>query len=173
MDEFYKPTPDGLIGNEDCGQMSAWYILSASGFYPVAPGNPVYDFGTPLFPEIKYNLENGKSFVIKAPNVSASNIFIKSVKLNGKPHNKSYISHQDVMNGGILEFEMSDVPVKTAFPDSKGSAMSENTPAVPLIEGAGRVFQRRKYNNFENDDARCENSYSIDGGERKRNIQSL
>ena len=67
MDEFYKPQPDGLIGNEDCGQMSAWYVLSASGFYPVTPGKPDYQIGTPLFKEIKYNLENGKVFTIKAP----------------------------------------------------------------------------------------------------------
>ena len=67
MDEFYKPEPDGLIGNEDCGQMSAWYVLSAGGFYPVTPGKPEYELGTPLFSEIKYNLENGKSFIVKAP----------------------------------------------------------------------------------------------------------
>jgi len=76
MDEFYRNAPDGLIGNEDAGQMSAWYILSASGFYPVAPGSPVYAFGTPLFPEMKYNLENGKTFTIRADGVSAENIYV-------------------------------------------------------------------------------------------------
>ena len=60
MDEFYKPEPDGLIGNEDCGQMSAWYVLSAAGFYPVTPGSTVYAIGSPLFPEVRFNLENGK-----------------------------------------------------------------------------------------------------------------
>ena len=165
LDEFYKPTPDGLIGNEDCGQMSAWYVLSASGFYPVAPGNPVYDFGTPLFPEIKYNLENGKSFVIKAPNVSASNIYIKSVKLNGKPHNESFISHQAIMNGGVLEFEMFDVPVKTGFLNSKSSAISENTPAVPLIEGAGRVFKNESSITLKTTTRDAKILYSVDSGE--------
>ena len=66
MDNFYQPTPDGLIGNEDCGQMSAWFVLSAAGFYPVTPGAPIYAIGSPLFPQVRFNLENGKSFVIKA-----------------------------------------------------------------------------------------------------------
>ena len=66
LDDFYKPEPDGLIGNEDCGQMSAWYVLSAAGFYSVTPGSPVYAIGSPLFPEVRFKLENGKSFVIKA-----------------------------------------------------------------------------------------------------------
>ena len=65
MDEFYKPEPDGLIGNEDCGQMSAWYVMSASGLYQVTPGTPFLDIGTPLFPLIKYHLENGKTFTIR------------------------------------------------------------------------------------------------------------
>src|SRR5690606_29193457 len=76
LDEFYKPTPDGLIGNEDCGQMSAWYILSASGFYPVTPGSNIYAIGTPLFLTVKYHLENGRTFTIRAGNVSAKNYYI-------------------------------------------------------------------------------------------------
>ena len=74
MDEFYKPTPDGLIGNEDCGQMSAWYVLSASGFYPVVPGTSRYDLGAPLFKQVTYHIVNGKTFGIKAPSVSPANI---------------------------------------------------------------------------------------------------
>jgi predicted alpha-1,2-mannosidase len=93
LDEFYKPAPDGLIGNEDCGQMSAWYILSASGFYPVAPGTGIYDIGTPIFKEIKYHLENGKTFTIRAANVSAQKIYVKSVTLNGNPNKKTFILH--------------------------------------------------------------------------------
>src|SRR5215216_4843108 len=78
MDEFYKPTPDGLIGNEDCGQMSAWYVLSAAGFYPVTPGSQTYVIGSPLFPEVRFNLENGKSFVIRSINASDRNVYIQS-----------------------------------------------------------------------------------------------
>ena len=140
MDEFYKPEPDGLIGNEDCGQMSAWYILSSSGFYEVAPGDPVYAFGTPLFKEVKYNLENGKTFTIKAPNVSAQNIYIKSVKLNGKPNRNAFISHSDIMNGGVLEFEMSAEPVKDAFDKFPVTQIDAGFVSVPLIDGGGRVF---------------------------------
>lgn len=140
MDDFYKPAPDGLIGNEDCGQMSAWYLLSASGFYPVTPGLTNYQIGTPLFKEIKYHLENGKTFTIKAPSVSTENIFVSSVKIDGKTYQKSYFSHDEVEKGGVLEFEMSPVPVKTAFIDSGRTGNPLWTVAVPLIEGGGRVF---------------------------------
>src|SRR6266850_1737643 len=110
MDRFYLPSPDGLIGNEDCGQMSAWYVLSAAGFYPVTPGQPSYAIGTPLFPELRFNLENGKSFVIKARDVSARNIYIQSATLNGQPYRYSYLLHKDLMNGGELVFQMGPQP---------------------------------------------------------------
>ena len=108
--ELYKNSPDGLCGNEDCGQMSAWYVFSALGFYPVTPGSTVYAVGTPSFPEIYINLENHNQFRIKAVNLTHRNIYIRSAKLNGQPYNKCYIDHSDIMKGGILEFEMSDVP---------------------------------------------------------------
>ena len=110
LDRFYKPEPDGLIGNEDCGQMSAWYVLSAAGLYPVTPGAPVYAIGTPLFPELRFNLENRKSFVIKANGVSPKNFYIQSARLNGKPYRKSYLLHKDLMAGGELVFEMGPRP---------------------------------------------------------------
>ncbi|MGB2750961.1 MAG: GH92 family glycosyl hydrolase, partial [Pyrinomonadaceae bacterium] len=135
MDEFYKPTPDGLIGNEDCGQMSAWYILSASGFYPVAPGNGVYAFGTPLFPEMTYRLENGKTFTIKAKNVSSAKKYILNAKLNGAPYKKAFITHEDLLRGGVLEFAMIDQPVTTAFTEFPVSSIGAATVAVPVIEG--------------------------------------
>ncbi|MBK7391924.1 MAG: GH92 family glycosyl hydrolase [Chloracidobacterium sp.] len=135
MDEFYKPTPDGLIGNEDCGQMSAWYILSASGFYPVAPGNGVYAFGTPLFPEMTYRLENGKTFTVRAKNVSSANKYILNAKLNGAPYKKALITHEDLMRGGVLEFAMIDQPVTTAFTEFPVSATGVTSVSVPVIEG--------------------------------------
>lgn len=141
MDEFYKPAPDGLIGNEDCGQMSAWYVLSALGFYQVNPSVPIYAFGTPLFKEARINLENGRTFTIKAPNVSKQNFYIKSARLNGKPHKKSFITHDDIMRGGVLEFEMTNAPVKTAFLESPVSAAGQRFAAVPLIEAGERVFK--------------------------------
>ena len=129
MDEFYKPTPDGLIGNEDCGQMSAWYILSASGFYPVTPGSPVYSLGTPLFPEIIYRLENGKSFTIRAGSVSAKNFYVQNATLNGERLRTPSITHSDIANGGSLEFTMTDSPVTTAFSEFPSSNIA--SVAVP------------------------------------------
>ena len=168
LDEFYKPTPDGLIGNEDCGQMSAWYILSASGFYEVAPNSAVYDFGTPLFKEVKYHLENGKTFTIKAPNVSDKNIYIKSVKLNGKRYKDTQFTHSDITSGGILEFEMSDVPVKNAFSEYK--IWDEKTKynkfaAVPIIEGGKKVFSENPTVSLKTVTPNSKIYYTLDGSE--------
>ncbi|MDF1864768.1 MAG: GH92 family glycosyl hydrolase [Saprospiraceae bacterium] len=104
----YNTTPTGLCGNEDCGQMSAWYVFSAMGIYPVNPASGVYDFGSPLFEEVKLKVGNGKTFVIKANDVSKNNKYIKSVKLNGEVYDKLSVTHEDLMKGGILEFEMSN-----------------------------------------------------------------
>ena len=97
-------------GNEDCGQMSAWYVFSAMGFYPVNPVSGEYEIGTPLFPEMRMHLDNGKTFTVLAPAVNRENIYIRSVKLNGKPYDKSYITHQQIMDGATVEFEMSSEP---------------------------------------------------------------
>lgn len=110
MHELYFNAPDGLCGNEDCGQMSAWYIFSAMGFYPVDPVAGQYEIGTPLFREMKLHLANGKTFTVLAPEVSRKNIYIQSVKLNGKPYDKSYITHEQIMNGDTFEFEMGSTP---------------------------------------------------------------
>ncbi|TAL69875.1 MAG: glycoside hydrolase family 92 protein [Bacteroidetes bacterium] len=110
--EFYSKNPEGLIGNDDCGQMSAWYVFSAMGFYPVCPGNNEYAIGTPLFPKVTINLENGKKFIIRAKDVSSSNIYIQSAKLNGENYTKCYIRHEDIISGGIIEFVMGSEPNK-------------------------------------------------------------
>lgn len=110
MHELYKNTPAGLCGNEDCGQMSAWYVFSAMGFYPVDPVSGRYEIGTPMYPEMKMHLDNGKIFTILAPAVSKENIYIQSVKLDGKPYDKSYITHEQIMNGSVFEFEMGNKP---------------------------------------------------------------
>ncbi len=141
MDNFYKNAPDGLIGNEDCGQMSAWYILSASGFYPVAPGDGIYALGTPLFPEVKYRLENGKTFTIRANGLSRENLYVSSVKLNGRPHRKAFITHADVARGGVLEFTMTGQPSTAAFTEFPVSSVGADTVAVPVIS-AERTFAK-------------------------------
>lgn len=115
MHELYKNSPAGLCGNEDCGQMSAWYIFSAMGFYPVDPVSGRYEIGTPLYPEVKMHLSGGKTFVVKAPAVSREKCYIQSVKLNGVPYDKSYITHEQIMNGSTFEFEMGSQPAKAWY----------------------------------------------------------
>ena len=108
--ELYTDQPDGLSGNEDCGQMSAWYIFSSIGFYPVNPSNGGYVFGSPLFDEALIKLPANKSFKVIAENNSDKNIYIQSVTLNGKKHNYSYITHKQIMDGGELKFVMGPKP---------------------------------------------------------------
>lgn len=108
----YRATPSGHCGNEDCGQMSAWYVLSSLGFYPVNPVGGDYDIGSPLFDKATIKLPGGKRFVIRAVNNSPRNIYVKSLMLNGKPLDGYILKHQDIMAGGELVFEMSDQPVK-------------------------------------------------------------
>ncbi|NEW84959.1 MAG: glycoside hydrolase family 92 protein, partial [Mariniphaga sp.] len=96
----------------DMGQMSAWYVFSAMGFYPVNPADGRYVFGTPQFAEVLVNLQNNKAFTVKATNLSPQNIYIEKVILNGKEYDKGYITHQELMAGGSLEFLMSDKPGK-------------------------------------------------------------
>lgn len=113
MNEFYSDKPDGLINNEDFGQMSAWYIFSSLGFYPVCPGDFKYIIGSPSLKSAKIHLENGKTFTIKTKNRTKKNKYIQSVTLNGKPYSKNYILHQDIMNGGEIVFQMGEKPNKS------------------------------------------------------------
>ena len=112
MNKMYKNHIRGLGGNDDCGQMSAWYLFSAMGFYPVCPGTDQYVLGAPYVPYMKLTLDNGKTFEIKAPEVSDKNRYVKSVLLNSKPYTKTYITHADLLGGGTLEFVMSAKPNK-------------------------------------------------------------
>ncbi|MBE6181796.1 MAG: glycoside hydrolase family 92 protein [Rikenellaceae bacterium] len=120
MNKMYKNHIRGLSGNDDCGQMSAWYLFTAMGFYPVCPGTDQYVLGAPYLPYMKLTLANGQTFEIKAPNVSDKNRYIKAVRLNGKPYTKNYITHTDLVGGGTLEFVMSSAPNKR-----RGLAMSD------------------------------------------------
>lgn len=107
METEYFNSPGGLAGNDDAGQMSAWYVFAAAGFYPVCPGTAEYAIGSPSFRRLTINLENGKKFVISAPEASRENIYVRSVKLNGKPFTRNFITHGEIMAGGVMEFEMS------------------------------------------------------------------
>ncbi|TCD12239.1 glycoside hydrolase family 92 protein [Pedobacter frigidisoli] len=108
----YKPTADGLGGNDDCGQMSAWYMFSSMGFYPVAPGSDVYSLGSPLVNNAVINLENGKTFTVEAIKQSDKNVYVQKVMLNGKEITNHQIKHSDITNGGKLTFYMSAKPKK-------------------------------------------------------------
>lgn len=111
FDKFYLPKPDGLCGNDDCGQMSAWYMFSALGFYPVDPVSGNYVLGAPQIPQATIHLLNGKYFTVKAQNYSSTNKYVKSVMLNGNLITNT-ISHAQIMDGGTLVFEMTDTPLK-------------------------------------------------------------
>ena len=167
--EFYKPEPDGLIGNEDCGQMSAWYVLSAAGFYPVTPGSTVYAIGTPLFPEVRFNLENGKSVVVRSRDVSDRNVYVQAATLNGKRYDKSFLLHDDLMNGGELVFQMGSQP------NQKWGVGPGNEPVsridgpeivpVPVIKAAGQTFRDRLEVGLAGIGGPVSLYYTIDGSE--------
>lgn len=110
LNEQYKNTPNGHCGNEDCGQMSSWYIFNALGFYPVNPAQGVYHIGIPLFKEASIQLPDNKTFKITTTNFSDDNTFVKSISLNGSPLQRMYITHKEIISGGILEFTMSNIP---------------------------------------------------------------
>jgi len=113
MDRMYTPAPDGYCGDEDNGQTSAWYVFSAMGFYPVCPGTDQYVLGTPLFQKTTLILENGKEISINAPNNSASNKYVNALTINGKDYTKNWLGHKELLQGAVLNFEMSNIPNKT------------------------------------------------------------
>jgi hypothetical protein len=170
MAQFYRAEPDGLIGNEDCGQMSAWYVLSAAGFYPVTPGSTVYAIGSPVFPEVRFNLENGKSFVVRAAGISEQNVYIESATLNGMPYNKSFLVHSDLMAGGELAFRMGPRP------NPKWGTGAGNEPVsringrpivpVPVVKAAGQTFRGRAEVSLASIDfSSVELHYTVDGSQ--------
>jgi predicted alpha-1,2-mannosidase len=112
MNKMYKATPDGYCGDEDNGQTSAWYVFSALGFYPVCPTSGQYVIGAPLFKKATLNLENGKKVVINAPANSPANKFVTGATYNGKPYTHNWFSHLELMNGAIINFDMSAIPNK-------------------------------------------------------------
>ena len=110
MDKLYTPYPDGYCGDEDNGQTSAWYIFSALGFYPVCPGSGEYVMGAPLFKKAILTLENGKQIILNAPDNTNENRYIRSLKMNGKEYNHNWLKHEELMDGAVLDFDMSHTP---------------------------------------------------------------
>jgi predicted alpha-1,2-mannosidase len=112
MDRFYRAGPDGWLGDEDTGQMSAWYIFSALGLYPVNPGQPIYALGSPLFDRATIHLENGRDFTVEAQRRSPQDFYVRSVTWNGAPLERPWIGHGDLMKGGVLRFRLGPEPNK-------------------------------------------------------------
>ncbi|QIK60222.1 glycoside hydrolase family 92 protein [Dysgonomonas sp. HDW5A] len=112
MDKLYSATPDGYCGDEDNGQTSAWYVFSALGFYTVCPGTDEYVLGSPLFKKVTLHLENGKQVIINAPNNNKDNIYISSMTVNGQPYSKNYLTHEQLLNGAVIDYKMSSTPNK-------------------------------------------------------------
>jgi predicted alpha-1,2-mannosidase len=110
MDTQYKPTPDGLAGNDDLGQMSAWYVFTALGFYPVTPGSNEYIIGRPFVPRATLNLPNGKHFTIVADGLDDAHAYVGSASLNGHPLDRAFLRHEEIMAGGELRFTMQATP---------------------------------------------------------------
>jgi putative alpha-1,2-mannosidase len=174
-DEFYKNSPDGLIGNEDCGQMSAWFILSSLGFYQVNPSQPFYDIGTPLFKEAKIHLENGNTFTIRkklSDKILMGGLsrfeYINSVKFKGEDYRKNYLVHNEITQGNaVLEFEMSDKPNETWFNKFSVSRIMNDKEflAVPIISAQERVFKTTTNVSIKSNSKDTKILYSIDGSE--------
>ena len=125
MTTQYGNKPNSLCGNDDCGQMSAWYLFNTMGFYPVAPASNYYAIGTSCAKKVTMKLSNGKTFVTRAENYSSENMYIQSVTLNGKKWNKTYIPYEEVANGGELVFVMGNKPNK-----NWGTAKDSVPPSV-------------------------------------------
>ncbi|MCD6597032.1 MAG: glycoside hydrolase family 92 protein, partial [Bacteroidales bacterium] len=166
LTELHSATPGGLSGNDDCGQMSAWYILSSLGFYSVTPGQNIYVIGSPLFEKATINLENGNKFIVKANNISAENIYIQSATLNGEPYINSYLLHEDIMRGAELLFEMGPEPNKKWGAAKNNRPYSENGDPVvslPFIKSGDRLFLESTEISLGCDTKDTEIRYTLDG----------
>ncbi len=181
MHDFYLNQPDGLIGNEDCGQMSAWYVWSALGFYPVTPGNNTYMIGSPQFESAVIHLENGKSFVINAPGSNDANCFIQSATMStaksmkSVPWNYTFLRHEDMADGGLIRFIMGSRPANFL------SVPIYDTPLVsipnaqlvlnPRIVGGGISFREHKKISIQSAQKNVRLYYSLDGSIDFRNMK--
>lgn len=170
MNELYTDQPDGLCGNEDCGQMSAWYVMSAMGFYPVTPASGYYVIGVPHFEEMTLNLENGKKFTIIARDLSRENRFIEAVKLNGKKLNRSYIYYDEIADGGKLEFIMTSKRNTTWAVDEEcwpKMSISENKiVTAPIITVESYVFYETLNVSITHPDKNAKIYYTLNDGNK-------
>lgn len=168
MERFYSDRTDGLCGNEDCGQMSAWYVFSAMGFYPVTPGQNTYAIGSPSFKRTVISLHDGRQFIIEAPNASAKARYIRSAMLNGRPFDRVWLTHEEITKGGVLTFEMSAEPNADWGKDNSGLfAMAPDADMVPAprLETTGEVFYDKTEASLSCPAPGTVIRYTIDGSE--------
>jgi predicted alpha-1,2-mannosidase len=172
VDTLYAPTPEGLSGNEDCGQMSAWYVFGALGFYPVAPGSTQYVIGTPLFPAAAISLANGRTFTIRAPAVASRGPYVASARLNGAPYTRAVLEHEAIAGGGELVFDLSSRPGK-----AWGSALDARPgwpvgrPAVvaaPFVADGERTFRGTQQVKLGTAEPGADVRYTLDGSRPTR-----
>jgi predicted alpha-1,2-mannosidase len=173
MNEQYSNLPDGLSGNEDCGQMSAWYVLSSLGFYPVTPGLDYYTIGTPLFDEATINLENGNTFKIRTKNLNSGNIYIQSATLNGKEFNNSFLKHSTITNGGEILFNMGKNPSNWGEENRPYSIINSNKiVAVPFFISKSQTFVKDHYIELGTVDS-SQIFFSIKGGDFEKYLSPI
>ena len=179
LNEMYSTKPDGLAGNEDCGQMSSWYVLSAMGIYQIAPGNPYFEIGRPLGEKTTLKLENRKEFTIKVTNQSKDNKYIQKLKLNGRKINRLYLSYDDIYDGGTIEFEMGPEP-NSKVDQFEHAPTIETVPSdfipVPYFEQTAKNFNDSmtvcmNYPNIK--DRGFQIKYTIDGSEPTINSKTF
>ena len=166
LDRYYDTTPEGLCGNDDVGQMSAWYVLGALGLYQVCPGVPDYALTSPLFDKAVLNLENGNKFTIRTVNNSPENVYIRNATLNGQPYGKSYLTHEDIVRGGEIVLELSDTPDKSWAAGAGQSPVThirETAAATPIVITDKDVIGPRKITIESEPDATV--YYTTDGSE--------
>lgn len=172
MDDLYTNNPDGLSGNEDCGQMSAWYVLSAMGFYPVTPGTDKYIIGSPIFDSVTINLENGNNFRIITIDNNSLNIYIQSVTYNGEQWTKSFITHKMIMDGGDLVFEMGEFPNKlwaSKKDDRPYQKIIDNIiTTVPYFNYKSKTFEKQSKIEIASIGIDTEIMYSITKGNKNK-----
>ncbi|HWR98989.1 MAG TPA: GH92 family glycosyl hydrolase, partial [Prolixibacteraceae bacterium] len=165
METLYSDKPDGLSGNEDAGQLSAWYVMSAMGLYATTPGMDYYVTGSPLFPKVTINLENGKSFVINAPETSKKNRYVHAMSLNGNETTKSWINHSVILQGGELFFDMRANPNLTRGSRTEDRPWSDSypTPLIPQITHGERYFKNATEIKISCEEPGAEIRYTLDG----------
>lgn len=164
--EQYHDQPDGLSGNEDCGQMSAWLVMSAMGWYPVSPGNNIYNIGSPWFKKLTVHLENGKKIVVNAPSLNQDRYYTSGLKLNGKPYGKLFLNYNDLANGGTLDFAHSAKPDMDYLNSLEKPVMKISGQLItpnPSINGPSAIFKGKQSISISNSLKDAEIYYTTDG----------